>query len=132
MSTDYRLLQVIPSSEFFDGRLTAYGICEHWNAEGERCLFDSMNYVHVYENEDGMVTSLTRWGGNNPMYIVESITEVFNVRVVSEYEPEYCGFETQEEWDAYEAAIRRESEDEFYMDLVAYINGEPVPERKGR
>jgi hypothetical protein len=65
MSTDYRLLKAIPSSEFFDGRLTAYGIFEHWNAEGQRCLFDSMNYVHVYENEDGMVTSFARFMGNN-------------------------------------------------------------------
>jgi hypothetical protein len=83
MSTDYLLLQAIPSSEFFDGRLTAYGILEHWNAAGERCLFDSMNYVHVYE-KDNMVTSFTRWGGNNPTYILESVAEAFNVRVVSE------------------------------------------------
>jgi len=125
MSTDYRPLRAIPSSDFFDGRLTACGIFEHWNAEGQRCLFDSMNYIQVYEDEDCMVTGFTRWGGNNPTYILESVTEAFDVRIVSEYEPEYHGFDTQEEWDAFEDALARKFADEFYADLIRYAKGEP-------
>ena len=84
---------------------------------------NSMNYIHVYENEDCMVTAFTRWGGNNPTYILESVTEAFDVRIVSEYEPEYHGFDTQEEWDAFEDALACKFADEFYADLNSIREG---------
>jgi hypothetical protein len=37
----------------------------------------------------------------------------------------YWGFNTQQEWDAYEEALRRKYEDELYADLIRYAKGEP-------
>ena len=53
----------------------------------------------MYERDEG-VGSFTRFMGNNAHYIITSISEAFGVRIVSEHEPEYWGFETQAEWEA--------------------------------
>ena len=124
MSTDFRPLGRLAATDLLDGRLTAYGITEHWNSEGQLCLYDSMNYVHVHVDEEGVVRWFARYAGNNGSYILASISEVFGLRIVSEYEPEYWGFETQAEWDAADEALSREYEDRFYADVIRYAKGE--------
>jgi hypothetical protein len=44
---------------------------------------------------------------------------------VSEYEPEFWGFKTQEEWDAWEAKQAEEDGARFYKDLMNYVRGDP-------
>jgi len=47
------------------------------------------------------------------------------VEIVSEHDPRFWGFETQEEWDAAMEAIADQHEREFYDDVVKFIRGEP-------
>jgi len=51
--------------------------------------------------------------------------EFFDVEIVSEHDPRFWGFETQEEWDAAMEAIADQHEREFYDDVVKFIRGEP-------
>jgi hypothetical protein len=120
MCIDFRPLGRIAINDLFGGRLKAYGT-EHWNYEGQRCLYDSTNYVHVYER-DRAVGSFTRFMGNNAHYIITSISEAFGMRIVSEHEPEFWGFETQAEWDACWDAMHQKYLDDFY---AAAIRVEP-------
>src|SRR5829696_8724079 len=72
-----------------------------------------------------MITGLTRYGLSNADAILASVVTAFDVEVVSEHEPEYWGFETQEEWDAWQHEVGRESWHVFYKELLAVIRGEP-------
>jgi hypothetical protein len=45
--------------------------------------------------------------------ILQAICEAFDADIFSEYEPQFWGFDTQEEWDAWQRAIAKEHEDEF-------------------
>src|SRR4051812_16509239 len=125
MSTDYRPLGQLFISDLLDGRLEVYGIKEHSNAEESCCLFDSASYVHVHET-DGKVESFSRYAGNNADYILSSVSEAYGLRIVSEYEPEYWGFDTQAEWDAAWAAMAKKDEEKHYLNLIRYVRGEPT------
>jgi hypothetical protein len=83
------------------------------------------NYLWVYLTEDGFVGSLSRYGANAPGKILAAISEAFETDVFSEYEPQYRGFDTQEEWDAACKKMNDQVRDQFYADLCAYIQGEP-------
>jgi hypothetical protein len=120
MSICYRPLGEIHLSALLDGRLAPYGIVEHLNSEGSRCLFDSLNYVHCWVQDDDVLL-FKQYGGNKADYILDIISEMFGVRIVSEYRPEYWGFETQAEWNAALDAIQNEAEDKFYLELSRYI-----------
>jgi hypothetical protein len=65
-----------------------------------RYLTDSHNYVWVYGNKSGFVDMITRYGCNNPTKILQAIAEAFGTDIFSEHEPQFWGFQTQEEWDA--------------------------------
>jgi hypothetical protein len=119
MSTRYRPLKKIAASQLFDGRLEEFGIREHVQP-GEttetitcltngrnyrwtiRYLFDGRNYLSVYIDDDGFVFDFIRWGGNDPDNILKAVSLIFDTRIASEHEPQYWGFDTQEEWNAYE------------------------------
>ena len=90
-----------------------------------RCLTDGRNYLWVYLTEDGFVGCLTRYGANAPGKILAAISEAFEIDVFSEHEPQYWGFDTQEEWDAACKKMNDQFRDQFYADLCAYIRGEP-------
>jgi hypothetical protein len=92
-----------------------------------KCLTDGQNnFLWVYINDEGFVTCLTRYMPNgSPGRILQAISEAFDTDIFSEYESQFWGFETQEEWDAWEAAAAKESEDRFYANLVKYVDGEP-------
>jgi hypothetical protein len=135
MSTDYRPLKRVRACELFDGRLEAFGVREHVNdktTEGHRCLTDGNNYLHVYMDENGFVDGITRYApGGAPGKILNAVAEAFDTDIVSEYEPQYWGFETQEEWDAWEAAMARESEEKFRVEVLKFLRGEPNNIRRG-
>jgi hypothetical protein len=46
-------------------------------------------------------------------------------RQVSEYEPQFWGFDTQKEWDAAMEQMGKESEEKFYVSVINYVRGQP-------
>ena len=107
MSTDYRLLRKVPACDLFDGRLEEFGVREHVKPEAttekSRLLTDGRNYLWVYIDDDGFVDCLTRYAPNGaPGKILNALANVFDTDIVSEYEPQFWGFDTQEEWDAWQ------------------------------
>ena len=134
MSTDFILSRKVSANDLFGGRLATFGIQEHVSSdtsERNRCLTDARNYLWVYLTEDGFVCCLSRYGANAPGKILAAINEAFETDVFSEYEPQYWGFDTQEEWDAAEKKLADQHRDRFYADLCAYIRGEPNDIRPG-
>ena len=134
MSTDFILSRKVSANDLFGGRLATFGIQEHVSSdtsERNRCLTDARNYLWVYLIEDGFVGCLSRYGANAPGKILAAISEAFETDVFSEYEPQYWGFDTQEEWDAAEQKLADQHRDRFYADLCAYIRGEPNDIRPG-
>jgi transposase len=91
--------------------------------ESSRCLTDGRNCMWVYIQEDGRVGHVTRYGRNAPGKILNAIGKLFDTYMASEYEPEYWGFATQEEWDACWGKIYKEQPDEFYLDIIRYLKG---------
>ena len=136
MSTDYRLLKRVPACDLFDGRLEEFNVREHVKSdettETKRCLTDGRNYLWVYADDDGLVSSLRRYAPNGvPIKILKVIADAFDVDVVSEYEPQYWGFDTQEEWDAALEEMPKEAEEKFYIELLKHLRGEPNDIRPG-
>ena len=137
MSTDYRPIQNIRFSDLFDGRLERLGVREGVTEEtgltSRRCLTDGRNYVWVYKNsDDEFVDRLVRYRlFNLPGEILGAIAESFDTDIVSEYEPKFWGYETQEAWDAAQSQIHQEQEDEFYVDVLRYVRDEEHELRPG-
>src|SRR5262249_33361506 len=136
MSTDYCLLEKVPACDLFDGRLEAFGVREHVKpdetTERTRCLTDGRNYLWVYIDDDGFVGCLTRYLPNGaPGKILNALANAFDIDIVSEYEPQFWGFDTQEEWDACMERMSRESEERFHLELLKYLRGEPNDIRPG-
>src|SRR5262245_12571278 len=103
MSTGYRPITTIHMSDLFDGRLECFNIREVKSespSERGRCLTDGFNYLRVYAKEDGSVWGFERYGPNNPGFILDWIGAVFDTEIFSEYEPQFWGFNSQEEMDA--------------------------------
>src|SRR5262245_3640210 len=129
MSTNYRPLEKIAACDLFDGRLEEFNIREHIKpdetTERERCLTDGRrNYLWVHIHDDGFV-SFTRYMPNgDPEKILAAVAEAFDTDIVSEYEPQYWGFDTEEEWEAAERKITEESKRKFYIELLKYCRGE--------
>ena len=131
MSTDYRSLTPIRFDELFTGALDAYGVYEFINPEDtsptSRCLTDGKsNFLWVYANDDGTVSSLKRYYPNeSPVGILHAIEEAFSVEIFCEHEPQYWGFDTEEEWDAWQEKLPQQFKDQFYADLMEYLQGKP-------
>jgi hypothetical protein len=136
MSTDYRLLKKVPACDLFDGRLEEFGIREHVKAEATtekgRLLTDGRNYLWVYIDDDGFVDCLRRYAPNcAPGKILNALANVFDTDIVSEYEPQFWGFDTQEEWDACMEEMSQKDEEQFHIELLKYLRGEPNDIRPG-
>ena len=131
MSTDYRPLKEIAACDLFDGRLEEFGVRVHVKQDEEtggeevRMLTDGCNYLWVYSDDDGFVFFTRYMPNGNPGKILNAIAEIFDADIVSEYEPQYWGFETEEEWDAAVNKRAEEHEREFYIELLKYCRGEP-------
>jgi len=129
MSTYYRTLKSIPMNELFSGRLAPYGISEDSSTSIDkdtfRYLTDGRNYLSISANSDGIVYNLIRRGLTNaPGHILAAIAEVFETDIYSEYEPQYWGFDTKEEWDSYMEKLAEEDSAKFYIEITNYLNGE--------
>jgi hypothetical protein len=63
--------------------------------------------------------------------ILHAIAEAFDTGIVSEHEPEYWGFDTQEEWDRWNEQTSREHKESFHNELLKYLRGESNDIRPG-
>ena len=135
MSTDYRPLSRIRFTDLFDGRLAEFGVLEYHSENAtleNRCLTDGWNFLWVYCNDKGLVSTFARSMPNgDPELILDAITDAFDVDIVSEHEPQYWGFKTQEEWDAWLHALEKKDEKDFYNQVVKFVRGEAHDIRPG-
>jgi hypothetical protein len=128
MSTDFTLWKEVRARDLFGGRLERFGVREHVasdTSERRRCLTDGRHYLWADIDDDGFVSSLTRYGANAPRKILHAIAEVFKTEIFSENEPQFWGFATQEEWDTSMKELHDQDQREFYADVCAYVRGEP-------
>jgi hypothetical protein len=101
MGSEYRAEKDILANELFDGRLQKFGVCEHGQArEDYRCLTDGENCLGVPINDAGYVTGFERaWNGiwGSPEKILSAVSDAFETKIFSYQEPEYYGFESEEQ-----------------------------------
>jgi hypothetical protein len=134
MTTDYRLSNKIRLSDLIDGRLEQFGVREKI-VSGEttnrtKRLTDGHDDLLAFADRHGFVKSLTRCGDfiNGSLLVVirkgslikfpmgdvgvqpilEAIEKAFDTNTFSEFQPEYWGYGTQEEWNAEWESIRNE------------------------
>jgi hypothetical protein len=118
MSDDFRLGRCIFARDLFDGRLATFGVHE-WVAPDQapddgqdndlwvlltsqdaqkRTLTDGQgNYLWVSIDDDSAVAVFTRYGRNDAHAILGAVAEAFETEILSEDEPQFWGFETNEE-----------------------------------
>ena len=130
MSTDYVTMKEIPFDDLFDGRLEKFGVREHIKddeaSDTRRCLTDGNNYLWTYASEDRTLACLTRFFPNGaPEKILGAIAEAFDTDIFSEYEPQYWGFDSQEEWDLAWEKIAEEQDAEFHAEIIKHVAGKP-------
>jgi hypothetical protein len=129
MSTDYQPKAEILIEELMDSCLERFGVHEVFvqgkTSTDYRCLTDGHNnYLWVYGNQ--VVECLTRFlPGGYPGNILGAIAEAFDTEIFSEYQPQYWGYETEEEWDAAMREMHEESQAEFYIEIMKHVRGEP-------
>jgi len=132
MSTDFRLLQRVRGCDLFDGRLEEFNVREHFHlsqaTKKERCLTDGCSYLWVFMDDDGFVSSLTRWMPNgDPSKILDAIAVALDTGIVSEHESQYWGFDTVEEWRAAEKKWSMElekAEKKIHREILKYLRGQ--------
>jgi len=117
MSTAFRPLTPIRMADLFDDRMNDVGVREHSSeeaAENCKCLTDGQNYLWVHGDENGFVSNFARYGMMNaPSRILNAISEAFLVDIASEYEAEFWGFKTNEEWETAWREMEKEAEQNF-------------------
>ena len=119
MSTTLRPKDEINFEELFDGRLERFGIqeaiIEGSTSANNRCLTDGNNSLWIYGDE--VVEGLIRYASNrNPEKILVAIEEAFDTDIFSEHQPQYWGFETEEEWYGAWDKMHEEHEAKFYKE----------------
>ncbi|MFC1665388.1 hypothetical protein ACFL17_07140, partial [Pseudomonadota bacterium] len=62
----------------------------------------------------------------NPDLIIEALDAEFNVKIVTEYEPEYWGFSTHEEWEAWAKEEAKVADQKHYEMLIKHSKGEQI------
>ena len=124
-----RLTKSVPVT-LFDGRLEKFGVREQLTddtTETSKCLTDGRNWLWVYINDAGFVGGFRRYSPNGaPGKILNAIAQTFDTDIFSEYEPQYWGFDTQEEWYAWQEKLAKGDADDFYAELLKYLRGEPM------
>ena len=128
MSTHFCLEKKVNFEDLFDGRLERFGIQEA-TEEGStsaniRLLTDGNNYLWIYG--DKFVEDLTRYAPcGAPGKILAAIAVTLETKIYSEYEPQYWGFETEEEWENALNKIHEEQQAEFYVEIMKHVRDEP-------
>jgi hypothetical protein len=86
--------------------------------------------VVIYENGVACIDVRNLWCAPE-REILNAIAEAFDTDIVSEHQPEYWGFDTQEEWDADKKRIHEEYERQFHVELLKHLRGEPTDIQPG-
>ena len=119
-----------PSTLLSDDSLGASGITEHQSPyvdnKVERCLVEGENRLWAEITPKGNVMFLECGVGHDPSKILEKLSELSGSKIVSEFEPEYWGLETQEELDDFHKAQTDRYRQELYQELLRYALGRPV------
>jgi hypothetical protein len=138
MSTYYGLRKRIKADELFDGRLDVFGVHEEGRPKGAadryapymkvrevRHLTEGQNSMKVVIYENGVADLNVRnlWCAPE-REILHALAEAFDSDIVSEHDPQYWGFDTQEEWAEWESR-GREDEESFHNELLKCLRGEP-------
>ena len=124
MSTSYIPLKDVLVSDLFDGRLEQFKIHESRSeetTETDRCMTDGENYVWVNVDASGCVVEFVRYGSNSPRKILNTVGDLFQTEIISEHEPQYHGFESEEEWHAYEQSLNKQQDDKFYVEILKFL-----------
>jgi hypothetical protein len=130
MSTDYVADEMILATELFDGRLRKYGILRRFvpgatNNE-KRCLTDGVNNLWVFVNDDDSVVRFTRYlPSGDPSKILDVIQNAFKTRIYSEHQPQYWGFETEEEWHQEIREMAKQDRKRFQKEVLNLLRGKP-------
>jgi hypothetical protein len=128
MSTDLRPIPDIPFIKLFDGRLEKHGAREKvipGSTAQNRYLVGGDGVLEVYEDRNGNSSFCLRGFAPVPWTIFDALTREFEVELVSEHDHRFWGFATKEEERDFHEKMGKESEDEFYNDLIHYLRGEP-------
>jgi hypothetical protein len=128
MSTDYRPIPAILFNRLFDGCLDKYGVREKADPDAmgkHRYLVGSDGILEVYENSDGSSLFSRRSFTPVPWAVIDALTEEFETEMVSEDDHRFWGFATEEEESAFHERMAKESEEDFYKNLIYYLLGEP-------
>ena len=129
MSTDFRTMQTIRFVDLFDGRLGKLGTIEkttYQTCSGVRCLTDGSNCIWAFRTDHGNLDFLSRYGQNSAENILWAIGQIFDTGIVSEHEPQYWGFDTQEDMDRYmEQTSERMEAKKFHPEFINYVLGRP-------
>jgi hypothetical protein len=114
MSTDFSIVNKrVSIDEIFDGRLEEYEVVEIPESEktaiddvenggrpepsGARWLTDGRNVLAVWPDEPVCFTWYKPNG--SPEKILDAIAACFDAEICCEHQPQYWGFETEEEWE---------------------------------
>jgi hypothetical protein len=135
MSIAFITEKSIEFDTIFDGRLTRFDIHEHVtneSSEVERCLTDGVNFVWFSKSEDdGSLFWIRCYGWNHPAKILETIADIYDTGIFSEHQPQFHGFETQEEWDAAMRVLDKREEEQWYTKFCKFLRGEEHNYRPG-
>jgi hypothetical protein len=128
MSTSYRALIAIPFHSLFDGRLDKYGIREiikSDTSESLRYLSGKDGILSVYKEQGGADSSFERPSfAPMPWAIFDALAAEFGTDFVSEHDHRYWGFDTAEEWNAFQDKLARDDDDDFYRNVLRFSRGE--------
>src|SRR4051812_49869881 len=125
MSTNCRPLSKIPFVQLFDGRLEKYGVREKKysnTTKNYRYLVGRDGVLAVYREKDGGCSFTRLCFTPVPWTVLDALAEEFKIEIVTEHQPQYWGFSTEQEWDAFNKKISKEHDDEFYADLLNYLS----------
>ena len=134
-ATNYSLVPQVRFADLFDGRLERFGVREHVHADTDetcRGLTDGNSYVWFGQNNDGNVGSIM-WHapGGSPTKIFAAVEEAFGCTIYSEHQPQFWGFDTDEEWERDWEARGREDEIELYGEIRKFLQGKETRLRPG-
>jgi len=115
-------------ADLFDAGLAHVGLREHFTEETtttRRCLTEGDYFLWVDADEKGQITGFTRYAGNRAAAILQAISNKLDIKIVSEHEPQYWGYATEQELKAACGAMAKEGKRHFYEEVIKFIQGEP-------
>jgi hypothetical protein len=135
MSTDYCLKVFAPISEIFDGRLSQYGIHERVEegrtSERERCLSDGFDRIWLSGHKIPERGAITPYSHYDSPVILGRLSQLFETAVYSEHEPQYWGFDSQQEWDEFEREMADQQYQDTYRNLINFLTLRDYPFKEG-